>query len=62
VRLLWKVILVVGLAETCCGWGTGTVQEPRGTGTFAVGSRYLRAGTDTVGEKTNECCSELQSV
>jgi hypothetical protein len=38
--------LVGQVVERCCGWGTGTVQEPRGKGTFPVGSHYQKTGED----------------
>jgi hypothetical protein len=41
-------------------WGTGTVGEPRGRTTFAVGSRYQKTGEDTAGwEDLSVCSSEL---
>jgi hypothetical protein len=44
-------------------WGTGTFWEPRGRGTFAVGSHYQKAGEDTAGWLyLSVWCSELQSV
>jgi hypothetical protein len=38
---------VVVVWENCCNLGTGQVQEPRGRGTAAVGSRYQMTGIDT---------------
>jgi hypothetical protein len=35
------------------GRGTASVREPRGSGTFAVGSRYQKIEEDAGTEKTN---------
>jgi hypothetical protein len=44
-------------------WGTGTVQERKGGGTSAIGSRYQKTGEDTTDwEDLSVCSSELQSV
>jgi hypothetical protein len=32
--------------ESCCGWATGTVWEPRGSRTSAVGSRNRKTGEE----------------
>jgi hypothetical protein len=46
---LEKVVTVWDLAENCCVWGMETFQEPRGTETSTVGSRYQRTVEDTAG-------------
>jgi hypothetical protein len=43
-----------------CGWGTGTVREHTGSGTFAIGSRYQKTDEDTSSwEGLNASSSEL---
>jgi hypothetical protein len=40
--------------KSCCGGGTGAVQEPRRRGTLAVGNRYQRTVEKTVDREDSE--------
>jgi hypothetical protein len=46
IELLVDSWLVSQSAESCCGFGMGTVQEPRGRGMSTVGSHYQKMGED----------------
>jgi hypothetical protein len=50
------------LAENCCGWVEGTVQEARGSETSANGSHSQRTGEDMIRfRRLSACHSELKT-
>jgi hypothetical protein len=47
-NLVEKVVVVLGLAQICCGWSTEIFREPRGNLISAVGNSYQTTGEDKV--------------
>jgi hypothetical protein len=63
VRGLLRVSLCELLLLDANSWSTGTVREPRGRVTSAVGIRYQKSGEDSTDwEDLSVCCTEQQVV